>query len=166
MLTSIWNLLITTFHVSAIGLAAYMIYLEYRFSRWPRVRGIVTRSTITTRDIRSIDEERKIFRPTIRYKYQVNGQSYVGRWVHHHSKKFPLLNENREMDRAKATKSAGRFPVGTEVEIIYNPADPAEAFLKSGWGWIPIVILVAFSCFLYVDLWSFGLVPWVFPGAG
>lgn len=62
--------------------------------------------------------------PVVVYDYQVNGVSYQGQRIKAGEQFFSV----RVIGDAQAT--AARYPVGTQVMVYYNPANPQESALE------------------------------------
>lgn len=87
---------------------------------WPGVMGIVLSSGVESR--RSGNSTSTY--PVVIYQYQVNGQVHQGKTIKAGEQFFNV----RVMGEAHAT--AARYPVGAQVMVYYNPADPKESALE------------------------------------
>jgi hypothetical protein len=87
---------------------------------WSSTMGIVTMSTIQIR--RTTNSRSEI--PVVGYQYQVNEQSYTGGTIKAGEQYFSV----RFMGDAQ--KTIERYPVGAQVMVYYNPANPAESALE------------------------------------
>jgi hypothetical protein len=87
---------------------------------WPGTMGVVTMSTI---QIRRTSKSRSEI-PVVGYQYQVNGQTYTGGTIRAGEQFFNV----RLMGDAQ--KTVERYPVGAQVMVYYNPANPAESALE------------------------------------
>jgi hypothetical protein len=98
---------------------------------WPIVVGKVIMSDIKT-IIETHDEDpggrgsryRKIkyYKPQVRYKYIVNGETFT-------SDQIAIVEPLRYKDITEATKLCKQFPSRSQVNVYYNPAQPAYAIL-------------------------------------
>ena len=87
---------------------------------WASTMGTVLVSTIQVkRTSRSRSEI-----PVVVYQYQVNGQAYQGQTIKAGEQFFNV----RVMGQAQAT--IAHYPVGAQVMVYYNPANPAESALE------------------------------------
>lgn len=87
---------------------------------WSSTMGVVVTSTIQVkRTSRSRSEI-----PVVVYQYQVNGTPYVGKVIKAGEQFFSLRLYG------DAQKAIERYPVGAQVMVYYNPANPAESALE------------------------------------
>ena len=94
------------------GVYARQQAMRSRF--WPTVPGVVT-------EWRHSDSRGRTSTPSIRYRYRVQSQSYTG----------ALISYDRfwpDEDRVST------YPEGLQVDVHYDPADPAKAVLEPGPG--------------------------------
>ena len=87
---------------------------------WPGTMGTVTMSTI---QIQHTSRSRSEI-PVVGYQYQVNGQTYTGGTIKAGEQFFNV----RVMGDAQ--KTIARYPVGAQVMVYYNPANPSESALE------------------------------------
>jgi len=71
--------------------------------------------------------------PRIVYSYEVGGHDYQGDEVGWST------TSNR---RAVAEKQIKRYPLQTQVQVFYNPDNPAEATLSTSIGMLPVILWV------------------------
>jgi Protein of unknown function (DUF3592) len=87
---------------------------------WPSTMGVVVASTIrVTRTHRSRSET-----PVVAYQYQVDGQPYVGKVVKAGEQFFSARLHG------DAQRTVDRYPVGAQVTVFYDPANPADSVLE------------------------------------
>jgi hypothetical protein len=128
--------------------------------RWPKTTGRVVASgvretTVRVRRSTSVASYRMAIRyaPQVRYEYSVGGRRYQGERLH-------LGATILSSEAGDAARQAGRFPVGLEVAVYYNPADPEDATLKAevNWGtwalWILALFLLVMAALLAALLLS------------
>lgn len=89
--------------------------------RWPSVPGTVTVSTI--KSSRS-SKGGTTYGANIHYTYSVSAKNYVGTRV-----TFVDVSTSNSSD---ARGTLARYPVGKAVNVFYNPNDPADAVLETG----------------------------------
>jgi uncharacterized protein DUF3592 len=103
---------------------------------WPRVTGWVVRSGVRSATVRvrssiSASRYRTALRyaPQVIYQYEVEGRRYEGERLH-------MGDTAMHSGEAVAERSAARYPVGSQVTVYYDPANPADATLdpRTGWG--------------------------------
>jgi len=87
---------------------------------WSSTMGTVIGSTI---QIRRTNNNRSEI-PVVVYQYQVNGNPYQGQTIKAGEQFFNV----RLM--GDAHKIIARYPVGAQVMVYYNPANPAESALE------------------------------------
>jgi hypothetical protein len=87
---------------------------------WPGTMGVVTMSTIQVR--RTSRSRTEV--PVVGYQYQVNGQTYTGGTIKAGEQFFSVRLYG------DAHKTVERYPVGAQVMVYYNPANPAESALE------------------------------------
>ena len=88
---------------------------------WVNTMGVVTMSTLQIR--RSGNNSRSEV-PVVGYQYQVNGQTYTGGTIRAGEQYFNFRVWG------EARKVVERYPVGAQVMVYYNPANPAESALE------------------------------------
>jgi len=87
---------------------------------WSNTLGTVTMSTVQVR--RSARSRSEI--PVVVYQYQINGQAYTGQTIRAGEQYFSVRLYG------DAQKTIERYPVGAQVMVYYNPANPAESALE------------------------------------
>lgn len=88
---------------------------------WSNTMGTVTMSTVQIR--RSGNNSRSEV-PVVGYQYQVHGQTYTGGTIRAGDQYFSFRVWG------EAQKTIARYPVGAQVTVYYNPANPAESALE------------------------------------
>ena len=106
-------------------------------SQWPSTMGRVNTSHLERRH--SSDSGSTDY-PVVEYSYQVSGQAYQGM----------KIAPGPEVGGTGAGKVVGRYPVGAQVMVFYNPQNPSDAVLetKAPAQWILWLILIIFDCAL------------------
>ncbi|MCC6300152.1 MAG: DUF3592 domain-containing protein [Anaerolineales bacterium] len=87
---------------------------------WSSVMGVVVTSTIQVK--RSYKSRSEI--PAVVYQYQVDGKPYAGKIIKAGEQYFSVRLYG------DAQKTIARYPVGAQVMVYYNPANPAESALE------------------------------------
>lgn len=87
---------------------------------WSSTMGVVITSTIQIK--RSYKSRSEI--PVVVYQYQVDGKPYVGRVIKAGEQFFSVRLYG------DTQKTIARYPVGAQVMVHYNPANPAESALE------------------------------------
>lgn len=88
-----------------------------RSKTWPAIGGSIEESKLTWQGVRSPRA-----RPVVTYRYQVGGESYLGTRIEFSFARIYFTPE--------AQAVLERYPVGSEVTVYYDPADPAESTLE------------------------------------
>lgn len=87
---------------------------------WPGTLGTVLMSTVQSRRTGNSTSTY----PAVVYQYEVNGKTYQNQRIKAGEQFFNV----RVMGEAQAT--ASRYPVGAQVMVYYNPANPQESALE------------------------------------
>lgn len=117
-----------TLFAAGFGLAALIFFLAYRrrLSRanaWPVILGEVVESRVEERGSLDSGPTRRTYVPVVEFRYEVGGHSYASRQV--------AVGLQVSGSRAIADRVVGRYPVGAQVEVHYDPANPSEAALEN-----------------------------------
>jgi hypothetical protein len=123
---------------------AFMRYVR-QASRWPVVPGRVVASGVESyrkwwADGSYSRRYRTHYKSSVLYTYEVNGRQYTGDRLTigvNVSATVPGFGE----------RTAARYPVGTEVEVHYNPQNPGESVLHPHSRWHYLIWLVAAGMF-------------------
>lgn len=120
-----------------------------RIRQWPRAKGKVLESRLMSGTSRSQDEDGESYDSTwyelrIKYSYEVNGVQHVGT-VH-------APTPFRTTSAAAADTMVKKYREGTEVDVLYDAADPKTAYLESPVGVGAIILILFGSVFLVVAL--------------
>lgn len=128
------------FSIGALLFSIFFIWVNHRTKcliedaqMWPIVVGKVVRSDIETitetrtesrgGGVRgSRDRTVTYYKPQVRYKYTVNGETFTG-------DRRAIVESLRYFDITEAQKISKQFPLKSQVNVYYNPANPSEAFL-------------------------------------
>ncbi|MCF8721342.1 DUF3592 domain-containing protein [Nitrospina gracilis] len=91
---------------------------------WPTTQGKVQRSSLKLESGGGYQSNNSTYRADVRYRYRVGGRSYT-------SNKILIGGQLQMAFRNRAEEHCRRYPVGTEVEVLYNPDNPQEACLEA-----------------------------------
>jgi Protein of unknown function (DUF3592) len=103
---------------------------------WPRTTGQVlwsgVRETMVRTRVRTSVASYRMttaYAPRVVYAYVVDGTGYQG-------ERLRMGESIISSDTRAAERVVARYPVGSDVMVYYNPADPTDATLdpRSGWG--------------------------------
>lgn len=108
-----------------IGLIVFAALVKMKEARaaqtWQSARGKITRSEIRAVRKRKMDDTEQVrSAPSIAYEYTVNGKRYTG-------ERIRLAEVIPESEMEPLLK---RYPLGAEVTVYYDPADPRQAALE------------------------------------
>jgi hypothetical protein len=113
----------------ALGLSMYWHRARERAKAmatldWSHAPGRVTASYIGNTTIPGAYEygPPEAYEPQISYSYEVAGAAYQGVRISFAN----LIDTNKE----RVTDLLARYPLGAEVQVAYNPADPKESVLE------------------------------------
>ncbi len=96
---------------------------------WPTADGRITRSELE----RVREEGRTMYSVDVAYDYAVAGEAFSGErvWFGDDFRSSSITTWRRLVDR---------YPVGTAVQVHYDPADPGDSVLEPGATWSGSVI--------------------------
>lgn len=127
---------------------AWKSFNKTSIETWPTTQGVITTSLAEeTYDKRT--KETKYFKPHIRYRYEVNGQRYVGDKVAWRGEIYTQTDDIRRV--------LNIYGEGTEVTVYYNPDNHREAYLEPEGGGADWCTLACPGLLLLIAL---GLYPW------
>jgi hypothetical protein len=105
---------------------------------WPTTTGKVVSSEIEEKQVYRRKRLRQVFEPQIQYSYQVDGRDYT-------ASRVDYFEDDDFENEDKAIGVTEKYPVGKEVNVSYDPQDPASAVLEPGitgsnatWSWVMI----------------------------
>lgn len=106
------------FFVGAIG--GRILFRQHFAESFPHVQGTVLSSVVA----KSYGSKGRIYyHPRISYRYSANGMEYIGNRYRY---------DGHPTDSAAAWAIVSSHPPGSEVDVYYNPRDPADALLSPG----------------------------------
>ena len=98
---------------------------------WPAVEGVIIESTVAAQR-----EGRQVYRPIVRYRYEVGGERYEGSRI-----QWAAAAGYRKYTRARRVLDSYRS--GSTIKVHYDPQRPGVAVLKPGhaMGLRPVMVL-------------------------
>jgi len=98
---------------------------------WPAVEGVIIESTVASQR-----EGRQLYRPVVRYRYEVGGERYEGSRI-----QWAASTGYRKYTRARRVLDSYRS--GHAIKVHYDPKRPGVAVLKPGhaMGLRPMLVL-------------------------
>ncbi len=122
----VWSLIVLV----PDGLLLFLTAKNIAAQWYPSVPGEITHSA----EQREVNES---FDTKVRFRYTVNGQEFTGQRLH-------FLNLRDVSRPSKAQLTLTRYPVGQQVDVIYNPNDPSDSALDRTLNGMPL----SFALFL------------------
>jgi hypothetical protein len=136
-----------------IGAGIFLIYRSVQSRKkaeasqgWPSTAGQISESRVDHSTHTDTDgDSSDSYTPYVEYTYQVAGQTYTG-----HEITFGF--KQGFGNASKAQTVVGKYPVGAQVSVYYDPADPQQAVLErqaGGFGAglvLGIIFLVVGAC--------------------
>ena len=99
------------------------ILLAHQSRNWQTTSGVITESTIV---ISKDSEGDSMYKPRIRYEYEINGK-------HKHSHNVYFGGRNiSSSSQYFSQKMINRYPRGKQVKVYYHPRSPQQAVLEAG----------------------------------
>jgi len=124
--------------------AVRILVLQHRAESFPSVEGYVVFGNVA---ITHGSKGGVHYHPTFSYGYQVDGQHYRGRRYRYDA--YPSFSTF-----ASAEQVVKAHPVGSEIKVYYNPADPGDAVLSSRLEGFDLGILLISSPMWLIGLWG------------
>ena len=119
---------------------------------WPKAPGRITRSEVAEEeDTDSYGDRSAAYIAKVAYEYSVGGQTYAGERV-------GVGANHRWSIRKKAEAITARWPEGAQVQVLYDPQNPADACLdasRPGPGmaifWTAVLLFLGF---IFMGVWA------------
>jgi len=132
-----------------LAIAAWVFRSSRARRMWPVVPGTVTSGSIRQETSGVGEDESVAFIPAVEYRFQIGAEAYTGSGIG-----FGSIGYG---SRKQAEKALARYPLGSAVEVHYNPAKPAQTFLEAGgsaMAWIMLatgisILVVAVALGIY-----------------
>lgn len=119
------------------GVGLYRYNLGKKSAAWPAVKGKMTYA----RAVPTTVNKKQEYRLSVKYRYTVDGKFYIGERV--------TASDNYQKTRSSANDVLKKYPVGGEVSVYYNPANPGSSVLKTGVNKnVSLPLGIAAICFL------------------
>ncbi|QDU79904.1 hypothetical protein Pla110_16240 [Polystyrenella longa] len=117
----------TVMLIGGIALSGWLLYLtvsDYHSVQASQSR-TVTKGMISQSNIKkTLNGQKAIFVPNIIYEYTVEGAEFTGNRIEF----FP----SKDTDRTAAAEIVAQYPIGTRVNVFYDPFNPEESTLSRG----------------------------------
>ena len=133
--------------VALVGFALVMLMFFFAARRaakqaatWPVVGGKIVKSEVEEYQERDEDSDghtrwRTAYRPAVEYAYAVNGRTLRGNQISY--------GMTVSAGKGYAEKVAAKFPLGGDVDVHYDPANPSNSALTAGGAGMTWIIFVA-----------------------
>ena len=102
------------------GFGAYKYNIGKESSTWPSETCKITYSNIDSKHVDSKTE----YKANVKYSFTIDGKEYKGDQVTSSDVYFKTMSNAREL--------LDKYPIGSEVSVYYDPADPDRAVLETG----------------------------------
>lgn len=145
--------------ISALGITALVIgmqeIIDATSSRdWPEASGTVIHSKIENTETTSTGKRNReySYQADIKYKYFVNGKTYVG----------DRISWGEVSNKDIAQRRVDNYPVGREITVYYDPEIPEKSVLEPGYSsgllFLPLLGIGAILCAIIcgVVIWIYG----------
>jgi hypothetical protein len=124
--------------LAILAYALVLIVVAVRASAWPVTPGKIVAAGVD--EITSDEESIRSFKPCITYAYEVNGRQYRGGRV---TVAMPFASNISWLSR----RTLAKYPVGTHVDVHYNPKNPRESVLHPWTAGHVVRLLIAAGFF-------------------
>jgi hypothetical protein len=123
---------VLTFGLMAVAIGAMGVFADAASNNWPVTDGVITSSEVEVWGHHPI-----MYRPSITYQYTIGGQEFTCSQV---SSGATFYSGN---GLEQASEIVEKYPVGSIVQVHYNPRNPANAVLETQTeqiNYIPLII--------------------------
>ena len=133
------------------GFLAWSMYRQTIALGYARARGIIRQSRVS---IQAVEEGGVTYGVDVQFDYEVGGQRYTGTRY-----RYGGFNAS---DR-HAHEVVAALPVGTQVEVYYNPEAPGNSCLRPGLDGADLLVLMFMTPFNAVMILGWGCVRFTRP---
>ena len=102
------------------GVGVYRYRIGKESSQWPSVQGQITYAHAQSRKTNKGNQ----YLPNITYTYSINGKKYTGKRI--------TASDEYQKTLMGAQDILKTYPVGGQVSVYYDPANPGESLLDRG----------------------------------
>lgn len=148
---ALWPVMVPAAILSVVFVIGFIVASRHAaaLQLWPQTAGQVTRSGVhrfevrrsrSKRTIRGSNTMRTAYMPVVEYSYKVGGQPFSSRSI--------WADTEVSGSEKYAQGIAGRYPVGTDVTVRYDPKKPTRTALEiggSGRWWFLAAAIVAIA---------------------
>jgi hypothetical protein len=104
--------------------------------QWPTTSGVIEQSNV----VEDQNDDTLLHTPTVRYSYEVAGTHYTGTTV--------VPGQGSTNAASIAQRTVDRYPVGKQVQVYYQPADPHKIMLEPRIAWGALVTTIVGAAIL------------------
>jgi hypothetical protein len=128
--------IVAAFGLVFLGIGIWLVRKLQASRRWPCVDGTVTDSRALRKVTQGTgdDEGESIsYVPTVEYRYELSGRTYTGSRI--------AFAQSGYGSPGRAEQKLARYPVGSAVKVLYDPANPASAVLecRNPLAWVMLI---------------------------
>lgn len=114
---------------------------------WPSAEGTIALSEIATN---YDDQDGSVsYSAKVLYAYSVNGAEHTGSTV--------VFGDYGSSDPGHAGGIVGRYPLGSKVQVYYDPVNSNVSVLEPGAGWSSFVGIIAGILFAIIGVFGFAV---------
>ncbi len=118
--------------LAALSYGVKTVFDSRAILQWPVTQGSVIKSD--TRWQRGTDGGSSTLIADVKYNYEVKGRRYQSDRI--------SLGQFGSNDPDHARQQASQYPLGSLVDVHYDPDNHSQAVLELGWGWINAIAFV------------------------
>lgn len=122
--------------------------------KWPQASANIVSTFVKTESAKQKDRDVLYYSPAISYQYEVAGRKFNGDTVQ--------FDPPRSQNQHEIYALINSIPVGTEIQVHYNPANPETSVIIPGFSegqmfhyGILACIILGGTAFLAVDIWRY-----------
>jgi len=120
------------------GVGVYRYRIGKESSQWPSVQGKITYAHAQS----SRTNKRNQYLPSVNYTYNINGKNYTGTRI--------TASDEYQKTLIGAQNILKAYPVGAQVSVYYDPANPTVSLLERGTAKnVYVLIGGAVLCFFF-----------------
>ncbi len=127
------------------------LLLAHASTSWPITQGMIIHSEIQS----SSDSDGNIYKPIVRFSYQVRGREFRG------NKIFFGSGDISTGDISYSRRITQKYPRGKTVKVFYHPYEPQQSVLEAGLNKKSFIELTFGALFFLVGS-GVGILCWLF----
>jgi hypothetical protein len=125
LLTIPFFVFLILFSLVWLAISVFVMRRSLGSRSWPRTVGTVVSAEVKRTVTNGIPVNSVSYEPYVKYTYSVRGQQYA------HDKLTAAVTPGIR-EPAGAGAIVAKYPIGHQVTVFYNPADPGDAVLVAG----------------------------------